>query len=58
MWIREPFKIRKQQRKSRFVEGDEEFTSKHVKFDISLIHLNGNLKWAIGSVAVKLRGAF
>lgn len=40
------------------MEGDEGFTSKHVKFDISLIHLSGNLKWAIGYVVMKLRGAF
>lgn len=28
--------------------GDEEFNLKLVEFDISVIHLSGNLNWAIG----------
>lgn len=39
------------------MEEDEEFNSKHVKSDISLIPLSGNLKWEIDYMVVKLRGA-
>lgn len=49
--------IRKHQgRSSRFVEEGEEFSSKQVRFDIPLIHLSGNPKWASGYVVGKVRG--
>lgn len=38
------------------MEEGEEFSSKHVRFDIPLIHLSGNPKWASSYVVVKVRG--